>query len=448
MATKIAIVGAGCAGLGAATHLMGQKEVDVDVTLIEANDWIGGRARTSPDPLAIDLGPQFIQDPEVNPWTVILHQMPNYDQDEIEPIEVNTYYRVRADNKWKTEIGSDGITKGNDMLEDGYRQATGFSNAPILSKDSTKIFKGQEDLSLALGSSGYGAISESVEPWEFIASDQARQGHYDSAGNIYVPGGLGNLVQNYGKKLLAGNALALHLVHQKVTAIDDQGDKLVVTTADEEERNFDYGIVTVPSPQIAGIAFTPPLSGPWVRANAFIKLGYYKKVAFRPQTFPVGAAEDTIKEKTEYYIYDGGNDGVWQYFRLPTDPSILLCVTAGSFAMVLDEATNETAAGLIMKLLKAAYPTGDFTPKDNRVVVSNWTNTPNIGGAYSYTSYDDQLDPDNPVPLQARLEIARPHGRIHFAGEATWPDAYGTIHGAYHSGVRAAKEILAAIGSS
>src|SRR4051812_18198788 len=64
--TRIAIIGAGCAGLGAAATLM-EDGADVSVDLIEANDRIGGRARTSTQyhDLPVDLGPQFIQDPKI-----------------------------------------------------------------------------------------------------------------------------------------------------------------------------------------------------------------------------------------------------------------------------------------------------------------------------------------------------------------------------------------------
>ena len=40
---------------------------------------------------------------------------------------------------------------------------------------------------------------------------------------------------------------------------------------------------------------------------------------------------------------------------------------------------------------------------------------------------------------QERLGTASPTS--FFAGEATIPEAYGTVHGAYQSGVRVAKEV-------
>src|SRR5689334_17362678 len=62
--TRVAIVGAGLAGLNAARTLV---DHDIEVVLIEASGRIGGRARTeyAPDNTPFDLGPEFVHgDPE------------------------------------------------------------------------------------------------------------------------------------------------------------------------------------------------------------------------------------------------------------------------------------------------------------------------------------------------------------------------------------------------
>jgi monoamine oxidase len=448
MAVRIAVIGAGCAGLGAATELVGQKEVAVDVTLIDPNDWIGGRARTHADPaLPVDLGPQFIQDPEVNPWRVILEQMPGYDLKKIAPISPDGAYRIQGEkDAWTTVDSTKAIDQANALLDKGYGIATGFRNAAILTSGEAAVVKDQEGIRLSFGSSGLGAIAESAEPWQYVASDRDRQGEYPSAGNIYVPGGLGNLVGLYGKKLLTENELILHLRKGIVVAVHQGPKEIVITTGDEAELEADFCIVTIPCAAVQEIRFSPSLPGARIRADSFIRLGSYKKVAFKPHAFPKGEGEsDQIRELMEYYIYDKKLDGVWQYFRLPTDPSILICVAAGEFAARLDEEKDGDVVHWVTGLLQSAYKDGNFTAKDGKVVVTNWSRTATIGGAYSYTRVDEKLDRDNPVPLEARLEIAKPHGRIHFAGEATWVDAYGTIHGAFRSGLRAAREILALI---
>lgn len=447
MTTKIAIVGAGCAGLGAATALMTQNGEDVTVTLIEANEWIGGRARTTVDGLPVDLGPQFIQDPDGNPWARIAEKR-GY---EYENPPVDGQYRISDQGIWKT-VGFDAaIGWMDDNLSTKFRTATGFRNAPILSPDEQDMIRSHQGMMLSLGSNGLGAIGESAEPWQYVASDRDRQKDPPYKPNWYVKGGLGKLVSDYGDWLLEqfGRRLSL-LVDSEVTGIrEDEEGTVSVSTADDEEREFDFCIVTIPCGEVKKIRFDPELPGRRTRADQFIRLGSYKKVAFKPSQFPTKIGSK-IEEKVEYYVYDQDRQGVWQYFRLPTDPSILICVTAGDFARWLDGQPDEYAARIVVDLLTDAYPNSDadFTPAHGRTVVTHWTTTPHIHGAYSYTWFDPALDPDNDVPLQARLEIAKPHGRIHFAGEATCTQAYGTIHGAYNSGVRAADEILAEIARS
>lgn len=449
MVTTIAIIGAGCAGLGAADELLTQKNVAVDIRLLDANDWIGGRARTSTVPgLPVDLGPQFIQDPEINPWKIILENMEGYDGKVVGPQFMEPLYRTRLGDKWVTVESNVGIRMGNDELSEQYQSATAYKNAPIMTGNAPDFCKGQEDLRLALGSSGYGAIAESAEPWQYVVSDQARQRKVDSAGNLYVTGGLGTLVEKYGEKLLSIYDNLKFVGKAVVVSISTGEIGVSIRTADDKELVCDFCIVTIPTPEIKKIKFTPSLSGEMMRADEFINLGSYKKVAFKPTSFPVGDQQkkaeerDSIEEDYEYFIYDREQDGVWQYFRLPTDPDILICVTAGDFARRLDDVPDNTVSASVINLLKGAYATGNFTPQQNAKVVTNWTKTAHIHGAYSYTAYDSRLDRDNPFPFEAREKIAKPHGRVYFAGEATWVEAYGTIHGAYRSGERAARAIL------
>ena len=70
------------------------------------------------------------------------------------------------------------------------------------------------------------------------------------------------------------------------------------------------------------------------------------------------------------------------------------------------------------------------------LVGSSWSRTTHIGGAYSYAL---------PGQAAARKQLARPfEDRLFFAGEATNESDFSTAHGAHDSGVRAAREALAA----
>jgi monoamine oxidase len=436
--TRIAIIGAGCAGLGAATALL---KYNVDVLLIEASGQLGGRAWTSSEfqGLPIDMGPQFVQDPQVNPWKPIMDSLgiPG-----IAP-EIATVYRMVNGQNWQDD-GDPDLAPTEGALNTGYAAASVQLNAaPIAQPVAAQPGAQREAQVLALGSNGYGSIAESAEPWRYIASDSARQVQVQAGANIYVYGGIGNLVRTYANSLAALNAQRLTILTQaEVTGVQSTGDGVVLTARDGRTFAADYCIVTVPVTQIGGLAFTPPLSQTRQTARGLLALGAYKKVAFRPTLMP-GA----IAANTEYYIYDPGQpDGCWQYFRLPTDPTILICVASGDFAAALDAVAANLVSQRVQALLTLSYPNGNFAPLNAQVVVTNWSNQPFVGGAYSYTQVNVQAQANDATAFRARVEIAKPHGRVHFAGEATWLQGYGTIAGAYLSGQRAADEILTRIG--
>ncbi|MCB0015893.1 MAG: FAD-dependent oxidoreductase, partial [Anaerolineales bacterium] len=56
-------------------------------------------------------------------------------------------------------------------------------------------------------------------------------------------------------------------------------------------------------------------------------------------------------------------------------------------------------------------------------------------GSYSFSHVDQQAE-------DRRRLAATVAGKLYFAGEATHPAYYATVHGAFESGVRAARELL------
>ena len=67
---------------------------------------------------------------------------------------------------------------------------------------------------------------------------------------------------------------------------------------------------------------------------------------------------------------------------------------------------------------------------------TRWASDPFARGSYSFNAVGS-------VP-QMRVELARSLSkRLFFAGEASEQNSFGTAHGAYLSGLRAAGEVLA-----
>ncbi|MGC2777929.1 MAG: NAD(P)/FAD-dependent oxidoreductase [Bradyrhizobium sp.] len=433
---KVAIIGGGCAGLGAAQLLLKNKQ---HVVLIDAYERFGGRAWTRLDQdFPFDLGPQFIQDPEDNPWTAIASAL-NYELLTRDDKASKTFYRMQIEGVWQDSYGTPGTAKVDKQLEDGYAAAEKLNNAPPIAQSPGT----SADAVLALGSSQYGSVAESAEPWQYVAADRARQ-HEGSGNVLFVKSGLGTLVNAYGQSLLKNfpDTLALRpaTVVSAIRLITSE-NQCRICAGEEVVGQYDYCIVTVPCSAIAGIAFEPPLTSERTNALGYVMLGSYKKVAFCPKQMP-----DAIAENCDYYVYDSALGGCWQYFRLPTAAQALICVASGNFARQLDGLDDETVVSKLLSTLNTAYAPQAIAPAQTPML-TNWSMQPYIRGAYSFTRYDGG-NADDPTALNARLELGKPHGdgRILFAGEATWTKAYGTIQGAFYSGERAATTILKGIG--
>jgi hypothetical protein len=85
-----------------------------------------------------------------------------------------------------------------------------------------------------------------------------------------------------------------------------------------------------------------------------------------------------------------------------------------------------------MDSLRRIY--GDNIPDPNKIVVTRWASDPFTRGSYSFPAVGS-----TPTDYKNIAESVK--GRLFFAGEVTEPDYYGTVHGAYLSGIRAAHEI-------
>jgi monoamine oxidase len=67
--------------------------------------------------------------------------------------------------------------------------------------------------------------------------------------------------------------------------------------------------------------------------------------------------------------------------------------------------------------------------------ITRWASDPFARGAYSFNALGS-------TPRMRDHLAQSPNGKVFFAGEATERKHYGTVHGAYQSGLRAAQEIM------
>ena len=222
----------------------------------------------------------------------------------------------------------------------------------------------------------------------------------------------------------------LHL-KSEVVAISQRGHKVrvsVKTGRRVSQLACDYAVVAVPASVLRRIPVTPAL--PAQQHDAVARLQYgratrtllqfnrrFWRRAGRPRAFgsalPIGAVWDGNEEQR-------GRSGI-------------LSLLAGGGASDATQAMSERGGpgGLVESL--AWLGAGGAELLASRQVV--WESDPYARGGYAY--FDPSFDPE------LRAWLARPCGRLFFAGEHTSLKWQGYINGAVESGRRAAYEIRA-----
>ena len=135
--------------------------------------------------------------------------------------------------------------------------------------------------------------------------------------------------------------------------------------------------------------------------------------------------EDYIANRGRFYFF-------WNCIKTTGRP-VLISLMAGDAA---HQAENSDDAELVLEVtkeLKKIFST-QTVPEPLETIVTRWGKDRFARGSYSYVGA---------TSLPGDYEnLARPVGRLHFAGEATCATHPATVHGAYISGLRAASEVI------
>jgi monoamine oxidase len=427
---KIAIVGGGLAGIVAA-HAVLKKNRQVEVHLLEATGRYGGRALTDSTSIpgfAFDKGAQYIQDPGINPLTKLAEKLG------FVTIEENASYmlRVERDDVWQDlPTTTPDVQRIVENIQDSYDEASAQANVIVARKprlDTQAELFGQ-------ATSTYGPFTESAETWQYIASDRAREAEGDGRENLFVAKGIGTLVSVYGNQLaqLYPREYTPHMDSKVSRIVYD--DRRATLHFNGKSLSVDACIVTAPVSILAdGITFEPALPARHKAALKVLRLGSYKKLALRLRVAP-----DAIVPGTNYYLLQDEPEGVWQYYRLPHAPDVLVAHAAGDFAKALDLLPDNEVFTLFKNRIQEACDGVFFTTGK---AITNWNAQPETRGAYSYSAFNGGAA-DDPAALAARVDLRTPVQRLFFAGEATNLEYYGTLQAAWFEGVRAAGQALA-----
>ena len=209
----------------------------------------------------------------------------------------------------------------------------------------------------------------------------------------------------------------------------------VTVTTNRGEFHAPYAVVTLPhgvlakGPGEAGrVKFSPQLPD-WKRAAiGRVRTGLSDKFYFLFPNVFWKSNRDTLGRIDEK---GAGRWSTWINFHRYTKLPILMCFNRNEHALALEKMTDREVIDEAMKVLRAEFGAG--TPEPIKMQRSSWHSDPLAGGTLPHLP---------PGATSADFDIlARPVGRLRFAGDSTHAELPGEVLGAFLSGVREASKL-------
>ncbi len=420
--TRTLVIGAGLAGLAAARELMRRGH---DVVVLEARDRLGGRIWTSnqwPD-VPLDLGATWIHGTKGNPITGLA--------DELEATRWSTSYDRSVTYNTSGQV----LTQSEaNQLEDISQRVFGALRMAHDLVEDISVRQAVASLEKELRHSPEAIrfldffLSGTIEQ-EFAGSASRLSAHwYDSVDEF--AGGDALFAQGFRvitDFLARGIDVRLSQVVKEVHW--QQHHVRVVTHTSEFVA--DNVVVTLPLGvlQKQAVHFKPALPNEKSQAIAKLGMGVLNKCYLR---FPRAFWPQDV-DWLEYVPAQRGEWTEWVSFQRVAQVPILLGFNAADRGRDIEALTNEQIVESAMNTLRAIFGAG--LPQVTDFQITRWASDPFAGGSYSYNAVGSTPE--------MRTALAKPLNRqVFFAGEATSRALFGTAHGAYLSGLRAAKDVL------
>lgn len=415
--SEVIIIGAGIAGLACAKLL---TQNDYNVIILEGRNRIGGRIWTDRSTgVPLDMGASWIHGPKGdNPITPIAEKIKA------------TMYCTKDDSLMVYDENGQRID--DEKMDKYYKQYNQIIKKAKQSGSSTK------SLANAIKEVNPTALNDIIMQYQFSAYTEFDYGgalelmssiNYDEderfAGkDVLFPNGY-DTIPNYLAK-----DLDIRL-NQIVNQIDYSQENIKITTSKGIFKTK-HIVVTVPLGVLKknSINFLPALPAEKQKIIKRLPMGTVNKVFLEFDNC-------FWDEKIQYFGYAGKIKGQYNYFlntkKFVPDKNILLTFGFGNYGLTMEKQTDAQIQNDIMAILKKIY--GEKIPAPQKIKVSRWNNDIFSYGAYSFAG----INCDNEDFEKLGKTIAQ---KLFFAGEHTHTQYRGTVHGAYLSGIRAARRIM------
>ena len=412
--------------------------------MLDARDRIGGRLHTVDlGGSAVDLGGSWIHGPIDNPMADLARQagvvgyLTTFSEDPAGMVVCDVDGRRRS-----AEAFSAGV---NDFWRSSLAlRSGGPGDRPVDGPDRSFLDVAGPDTELGADRSRNGARAGGFS-WArdvgLQSLEAADTGHISLDAFDYEerPGGDLLLADGGYRKLVdvvaEGLDVRLSSTVERISGVVGGGFELI-GPAGEVPASDVVVTASIGVLQAGAIDFDPPLPAPVRAAIDRIGMGTAEKLAvrFAEAPWPV--------EATSVAVVGTEPDDPFASWVLRTDAPIAISYAGGRRARRAASLADEAFLQAGLDRLTAVF--GPLRPVTGWRRTT-WTDDPWARGAYSYNRVGGP-DPDAATAratlAEAVLGSGRGPGRLVLAGEATSPSDYGTAHGAWLSGVRAADRLL------
>ncbi|MFQ3632880.1 flavin monoamine oxidase family protein [Roseiflexus sp.] len=420
-ARRVVVIGSGLAGLAAAREL---QRNGFDVVVLEARNRIGGRIWTSnkwPN-MPLDMGATWIHGVRGNPITQLADSInatrvaTSYDRSIIYSVRGKPLSAV--EERVMTQLS----TRLFEMVRKAQNRDTDRSILqtvePLMSeyRRSPDMLRQIRYILSDLEHEYAGSIADLSTHW------------YDSAKTF---GGEDALFVQGFKVIADYLATGVRIEFSQEVKEIWWGLPEVRIVTQNSEFLADHVVVTLPLGVLkrGSVRFMPRLPDETRNAIARIGMGVLNKCFLRFERIFWPDHADWLG----YISAEHGAWTEWVSFKRAADMPVLLGFSAAGKGRTIESWSDQQIVASAMQTLRTIFGRSIPDPIDHQI--TRWASDPFAIGAYSYNALGSHP--------KMRDTLSRPlNGRLFFAGEATSRDYFGTTHGAYLSGLRAAKDIL------
>lgn len=447
--SRVAVIGAGLAGLSAATRL---AAAGIGVTVYEAGQRVGGRTYTERAVFpgrTVDLGGEFVdswhdqlrgmvsalgleledtwEDDDVQDTVASMHG-DLFGEDELERFErtmKEAVERALASHPFDpndiTYTSFDAHEKSLDAMS-----ASDWLDRAGIARDRSRSVLEAGFVSL------YGGTLE--EASALVLLQEVIGAGPESDERYVIKGGAGQVAEVLTKRLPEGS---VKLGHRLSALTEKAPGKLELTfEVDGAERTetAEAVVLAIPFSTLRDVKLSVPLSPVKKRAIAELHYGAASKVCVGITGKPWRALDSSGT-----VLSDSAFPYCWDATRMQdSEHGVITFFTGGTDGRLLGKVDDGLSRAAMLEVLNRVFPGVRAAARPGEQVTVPWSDEPFAKGGYA-------LYAPGQVTAFRGCE-GEPEGRVFFAGEHTSLEAQGYMEGAVRSGVKAARDVRNALG--